>query len=383
MNTELMYEAARPAKKIGKEVFFLESKTGNPRNGESSLIRLKNGDILHMYSSFCSGDDWSDKSTSRICGILSHDEGESWSEPFVVFDIPEGFTDLMCASLLRLRDGDIAVTYLGRIANSRTKQMFFARSKDEGKTWDTSTVFDEEDSTLFFHCGQNDRLVETSTGRLVYPTEYVPTAALDDPSARDEFFLTVHYSDDGGRTWTNIKEKIAVPFIRTTYGLQEPGIIELPDGRLRMWARTGLGCQYETYSSDMGLTWSPATPMEFFKSPLSPMMMKRAGDMVVAVYNPEPFHVINKKPLVYLKKNVGLFFDRTPIVISVSDNDGYDFTRTYLLEDDPYSIYCYPAVLDCGDYILVSYYHSNRTENFFHSMKTVKIMKEELKSAPF
>ena len=37
------------------------------------------------------------------------------------------------------------------------------------------------------------------------------------------------------------------------------------------------------------------------------------------------------------------------------------------------------AVFDGGDYILVSYYHSNHTENFFHSYKTVKIGKDELK----
>ena len=123
--------------------------------------------------------------------------------------------------------------------------------------------------------------------------------------------------------------------------------------------------------------------MEFFKSPLSPMIMKSIGDMVAAVYNPEPFHIINEKPLVYLEMGAGLFFDRTPIVISVSDNGGENFSRTYLLEEDPYSIYSYPEIFDGGAYILVSYYHSNRTENFFHSLKTIKILKEELKSAAF
>ena len=113
------------------------------------------------------------------------------------------------------------------------------------------------------------------------------------------------------------------------------------------------------------------------------MMMKNIGDMVAAVYNPEPFHIVNEKPEIYLKEKVGLFYDRTPLAISVSDDGGRSFDRTYLLEDDPYSIYSYPAIFDGGDYILVSYYHSNRTDNFFNSMKTVKISKRELRQPTY
>ncbi len=383
MNVKVMYEAVRPAKLIGREVHFVEGRTGNPRSGENSFVRLKNGDILNMYSEFYGGDDWSDHGVSRISGFISHDEGETWGESFPIFEVSEGYTDLMCACALRLSDGDLAALYLARIENSKCTQMFFARSKDEGKTWDVFPTMDENDTTNFYHVLENDRLVELKSGRLLFPTSYRPEEIESDDPLGDETFLTVHYSDDGGKSWTNVHADLKIPFIHTTFGLQEPGIIEMPDGRLRMWARTNLGCQYESFSEDGGLTWSVPTPMEFFKSPLSPMMMKNIGDMAAAVYNPEPFHLINEKPRVYLEKNAGLFYDRTPIVISVSDNGGKDFSRTYLLEEDPYSIYCYPAIFDGGEYILVSYYHSNRTENFFHSMKTVKIMKKELKEAAF
>lgn len=383
MNTQVMYKAAKPAKLIGREVHFVEGRTGNPRSGENSFVRLKNGDILNMYSEFYGGDDWSDHGVSRISGFLSHDEGETWSESFPIFEVSEGYTDLMCAGALRLSDGDLAALYLARIENSKCTQMFFARSKDEGKTWDVTPTMEGDDTTKLYHVLENDRLVETESGRLLFPTSFLPIEREDGNPLGDETFLTVHYSDDGGKSWHNTHADLKIPFIHTTYGLQEPGIIEMQDGRLRMWARTNLGCQYECYSTDGGLSWSVPTPMEFFKSPLSPMLMKGVGDVVAAVYNPEPSHFINEKPLVYLEKNAGLFYDRTPIVISVSDNDGKDFSRTYLLENDPYSIYCYPAIFDGGEYILVSYYHSNRTENFFHSMKTVKIMKEELKQPCF
>ena len=33
-------------KKIGREVLFLNSKENNPRNGEGTFLRLKNGNIV-------------------------------------------------------------------------------------------------------------------------------------------------------------------------------------------------------------------------------------------------------------------------------------------------------------------------------------------------
>ena len=37
-------------KKIGKEVLFLDTREGHPRNGEGTLINLKNGDILYLFT---------------------------------------------------------------------------------------------------------------------------------------------------------------------------------------------------------------------------------------------------------------------------------------------------------------------------------------------
>lgn len=384
MNQKIMYKAAKPAYTIGRTVNFFSGRPGNPRTGEGSFARLKNGSILSLFSEFYSDNDWSDRSISRISGTVSEDEGETWSDPFPVFEIPDGYSQLMCASLLRLADGDLAALYLARIKGERDRaQLFFARCKNELDTWHAVPVLEGKDITELYHVLENDRLVQLKNGRLIFPTAFMPNDRDKDDPYSEEEYMTVHYSDDGGETWFNTHSDLKIPFIRTKYGLQEPGIIEMPGGKLRMWARTGLGCQYECYSDDNGETWSVPTPMEFFKSPLSPMMMKDIGGMVAAVYNPEPFHIVNEKPLIYLENRVGLFYDRTPLALSVSDDGGKNFCRTYLLEDDPYSIYSYPAIFDGGDYILVSYYHSNRTDNFFNSMKTVKITKEELKKPTF
>ena len=213
------------------------------------------------------------------------------------------------------------------------------------------------------------------SGRLLTAASFLPKEAFGKNQCTG---ITALYSDDGGKTWINTHADLWLPF-PSMYGLQEPGILLLPDGRLRMWARTCFGCQYECFSSDDGLTWTAPTPMVHFKSPLSPMLMKHAGELTLAVWNPEPTHYLNQKPAEYVKKNVDFFYDRTPLALAVSTDGGLNFGRPFLLEEDPLSIYCYPAIFDGGDYVLISYYHSNRTDNFFQSYKTVKIQKSELK----
>ena len=383
MNTEIMFEKSAPPKKIGKEVLFVEAKKDTPRVGQGAFIRLKNGDIFYAYSENYDGEKWADEAKCHIVGCVSHDEGESFGEKFTVFEVPDGFITVKCPSFVRLSDGDVGMVFIARIPNNAF-QIFFARSSDECQTWTVTPTLSGEDidgKHASFNV-MNDRFYELPSGRLIIPMEallYEKKANGEYGYKGEECFLSTLYSDDGGKSWTNARQMLAVPYIRTKHGLQEPGIIRMNDGTLRMFARTNLGCQYETYSSDDGITWTPPTPMEYFKSPLSPMMMKHIGKYTVAVYNPEPIHVLAVRPQLYVKNNCTLLTDRTPLVISVSEDGGESFDRLFVLEDDPYSYFCYPAIFDGGDYILVSYYHSNRTEAVLSSSKIVKIMKEELK----
>ncbi len=382
MNTEIQYEKSTPPKKIGREVQFIEAKKDTPRNGQGTFIRLQNGDVFYAYSENFDGEKWADEAKSHIVGCVSHDEGESFGERFLVYGLPEGYRTVKCPSLLRLADGDIAMVFMARLPNN-SFQIFFARSKDECKTWSAvATLAGEDiDGCHAAYNVMNDRFLELESGRLIIPTEAILFEKKADGSygyKGEECFLCTVYSDDGGKTWVNGRQMLTVPYIKTVHGLQEPGLIVMPDGRLRMYARTNLGCQYECYSSDGGTSWSVPVPMEYFKSPLSPMMIKHVGEYTVAVYNPEPIHILPVRPQLYVRNNCTLLTDRTPLVISVSEDGGESFSRLFVLEDDPYSYFCYPAVFDGGDYILVSYYHSNRTESLLSSSKTVKIMKEEL-----
>ena len=71
--------------------------------------------------------------------------------------------------------------------------------------------------------------------------------------------LLCYLSDDNGLTWHRGKQEWKVfndNGQRIT--VQEPGVIELKDGRVMMFIRSSCGSQMVSYSSDGGETWSPA-----------------------------------------------------------------------------------------------------------------------------
>ncbi|MFP4175727.1 MAG: sialidase family protein [Candidatus Brocadiia bacterium] len=130
-------------------------------------------------------------------------------------------------------------------------------------------------------------IVELDDGRLLVPAALHPS----EDGTRDTWCgragATCYYSDDEGDTWHRAADILAIPDrIDTGTGLQEPGVVELEDGRVYMWARTDLGTQYEAISEDGGETWSRARPSPLC-SPLSPASIKRlpgTGDLL-AVWN--------------------------------------------------------------------------------------------------
>ena len=72
-------------KQIGKEVCFLKTGIKNPRNGECSFLRLRDGRIMCVYTKYY-GDDWTDHAIARLEAIYSSDEGESWSESSILIE---------------------------------------------------------------------------------------------------------------------------------------------------------------------------------------------------------------------------------------------------------------------------------------------------------
>ena len=77
-------------------------------------------------------------------------------------------------------------------------------------------------------------------------------------------------SDDSGRTWREARDWWALPG-RSRTGLQEPGVVELPDGSLYAWCRTDTGRQWEMRSRDQGDDLVPTPSIPFHGPELPPV----------------------------------------------------------------------------------------------------------------
>ena len=349
-------------KKIGKEVLFLEAKGNIPRNGEGSFIRLNDGRIMFGYTEF-SGNDWEDDATANIAVIYSSDEGETWTKSEILFRKPEEAWNIMSFSFLRMGNGDVGAFYIIK-NNDRTDKIVLTRSSDEGKTWSEPIncldCLEEAD----YYVINNDRIVRLTNGRILFAV--AKHTVLNTEHNFTPGVICFFYSDDDGYTWQKNETEFVCPFPSNPDGYEEPGIYELPDGRLWCYIRTSLGCQYQSFSSDNGTTWTTPEPNLFFSSPCSPMLVKDCGELTVAVFNPLPEHLLREDSEPW---------GRTPYVIAVSTDGGLTFKKenVFYLEDDLTNGYCYPAIIECQGGFLVAYYHSNGTGVCLNSTRITKI----------
>lgn len=379
-------------KKIGHEVLFLGISENNPRNGESTFVRLPDGRILFAYTEYYTSCG-EDHGTAHICACVSADEGETWSKPRVIIEMDQDAQNIMSPSLVIVPDGTVGICYLRkqRIPDEGMICMpCFRKSADNGETWSDECRCPIEDG---YYCGINDGAIVTKAGRLLWPMSY--------HGARYNIFgkstlivkpaceMVVLYSDDNGESWDLLPGRVTCPFESSDGWFAEPGIYEHEDGTLWMWMRTGLGHQYDTLSEDGGKTWLPAEPNLRFTSPDCPMRVKRIGKIAAAVFNPVPFHPLNSATELWKSPR------RTPIVCAVSKDDARSFNRrgmsfvggglrdfsrhVYLLEDDTSESYCYPSLIGTNDGMLVSYYHSAGTNRCLSASRIVKVYSDELK----
>ncbi len=354
-------------KKVGKQVKLITTSSGNPRNGEGSFIRLKNGAIMFGYTEFL-GNSREDDETAQITAVTSFDKGESWAEKKVLFKKPEKALNIMSLSFLRMNNGDIGAFYIEKNPDG-TDKIMFSRSADEALNWSEPVncldCLEKDD----YYVLNNDRVIRLKNGRILFAVARHTVHTHKDCFMPGE--VCFFYSDDDGKSWKKSETELKCPFPKDPNGFQEPGLYELRDGRIWCYIRTGLGFQFEAFSEDLGESWSTPEPNTFFSSPCSPMLIKNCGKLTVAVFNPVPEHI--------LRDDDEEFWGRTPYTIAVSTDKGLTFKKEniFYLEDDLNNGYCYPAVFDGEDYLLVAYYHSNNSDICLNSTKIVKISLDE------
>ncbi len=335
----------------------------NPRNSEGSFCTLKNGDIIFVYTHFYGGA--GDHAGANLAMRRSSDGGRTWSSQDEIV-VHNKKNNVMSASLLRLQDGRIGLFFLQKSSPGGvlmcTPMVSF--SADEAKTWSKPKVAKDAPGYLVVN---NDRVIQLKSGRLLMPIAYhrMHTKKVVDIRGIAYFFI----SDDGGAVWRESRELIFHPSSKSRCGLQEPGVIELADGRLMAWFRTGEGAQYKSFSTDSGDTWSPACRAEEFLSPEAPLSMKRnpaTGELfsVWCDWNPDW----------KIARNQRLSWGRTPLVLARSKDDGKTWQDHVLLESEPDHGYCYIAMHFTENALLLAYCcGGGKKSSVLQDMKIVRI----------
>jgi len=352
------------------------------RSGEGSAVELKDGRLLLMYTAF-RNDGHADHSPAEIWACLSADAGRMWSEPSVTFQAPEGAINVMSPSLRRLADGRIGCVFAVKWDTTHCVP-FWTSSLDEGETWAEPRAMTAE---VGYFCINNDRLIQLRDGSLVMP--YAQHKGIvrfaNDKELLKEWlnaWCGILHSRDGGETWEmpdtarRYEKEWNVPpdplclesmppleqrAVREKYDvLQEPGVIELQDGRLMMWARS-LSHIFHSFASDKDGPWSHYMAIPGMNVSCSPQTIKRVPltDDLVMLYNDRgeiPFGSPS-------------FQDRTPLSVALSKDEGQSWQKVKALEPDTSKNYCYAGLLFFGGKFLATYYESADARNEDGSLK--------------
>lgn len=316
-----------------KLVCDLGPTENNARNSEGSFLRSPDGSILFAYSRY-NTNDFQDAGKCDIALIRSYDEGESWSEPQIIARGIEDFgvNNIMSVSGITQLDGSLAFYFIIK-ENDGTTTIGRTVSKDgiSFKSERCSCNYSKA-----YYVFNNDRLVRLSDGRLMFPASRCHGRS--DLEYESRYEMCCVFSEDDGKTFDSISSIVSLDETNCKSGLQEAGAIELQNGVIWLWARTDIGRQYQSFSTNGGKNFSKAEA-SIFSSPCSPLEMLRTEDgTIYSVYNPIPLYNGRKTDLCV---DMG---GRTPIIIRKSLNDGAEWGECNIIEDDENRGYCYPSM---------------------------------------
>ena len=305
---------------------------GHAPGGSGGMVELKDGRWMMV---------WSGLNVS-----YSNDRGRTWSTstPLQTGDEPIIGTGAPTC-LVRLQSGKLGLLY-GRLSGTAGGTLAgyalcFRTSDNEGKSWSAETTINLPGETA---SNYHDVLFQLRSGRLVLPTRFCPPCTfpeLKDAGAYGTFqgkrFKTeghahspeidtsqVYFSDDEGTTWKRCPQDIVI-WHQDGYGgmwpCDEPGAVQLRDGKLLMMFRTTLGRLYQSFSDDEGLTWSLPQPTALASSysPCRLRVIPTTGDLL-CVWNQVSGDEIRRG------------FRRSRLSLAISTDDGASWKNFRTLE---------------------------------------------------
>ena len=309
------------------------------RDTEGDVVVLPDGALLLAWSDFYTTG-WHDGDPCRISMRRSRDGGRTWG-PIEVLQEQVG-SNVMSVSLCRTLQDTVLFTFVSKNGPDGTAH-YVRRSKDGGRTFGDLILANVGHER---RVANNDRFVivrdpegqHGDRGRIVL-------ACRDYPGRKG----VMVYSDDDGLTW-QAGENVPVVAEWGGQNFNEPGIIELDDGRFWMYGRTTMGFHAQAWSDDRGATWSKPEPTEL-RGPCSPLTGERipetpytkamgwAGNLLLTF----PNHDVDRFPRKYT------YTARTPLDAAISRDAAKTWTHVRTIEEDPTMQYGYTSLTFLDD----------------------------------
>lgn len=345
-----------------------DHRENDGRDGEGSVVELRNGNLLLLYSHFYHGN--KDASAACIVQRISTDGGLTWSERETLFSAPAGALNNMSVSLLRLQDGRIGCIFCTKWSTEYLVPMW-TYSEDEGRTWATPSPVTDE---IGYFVVNNDRLIQLMDGTLVLP--YAHHGKFENDEIKGQFNPAwnaecgVFFSRDAGKTWTRSPHRVRhtsalfrmpLHWEKEAFGemeqeilehrlglFQEPGVVEVDNGQLMMFMRSLYGT-YRCFADTPESTWRDCDVIEGFHVCCGPQTIKRlpGSEWLVMLYNDR-----GDVPWGTTK-----FQWRTPLSIALSNDEGRTWRHLDNLADESRN-YCYFSLLFSQNRFLITCYES-------------------------
>lgn len=235
----------------------------------------------------------------------SRDCGRSWEQ---VYRLHEGGKDVVFlpGSIMRLASGKLLLMeclyggYDGKTHDPERSllELYTQTSDDDGRTWGEPHKVE----TTWRYVSVPLAFIQLSSGRLLYPSGYLTERS-------GSSVICSLYSDDEGDTWQRSPDVLDIGGEGFESGPCEPTVVELPDGRVWMLMRTQTGVQWESFSSDGGVSWTAPQPGRFPSSSAPATFCKLRDGRIVVVWNNAVFAP----------------YARTSLAIAMSDDGGQTF----------------------------------------------------------
>lgn len=349
---------------IEKSVVVLATPAA-PKHGEQTVIKLKDGRLLLLWSEFPREDmlpagqkpppsplrrnPTGDDGYARISGITSADGGKSWSAPFVVVDDKDALVNCISPGLTRMADGRLLLAYSWRSGGNGADNYgncakMVRISSDEGKTWSERTRITPDNTE--YHTGCHDRAYTLDNGRVMVQCHTIlpPDKAKPGPGYKRTCMGTYYaYSDDHGKTWQRT-EVMLDPIAGPAGRFEEASLAQRADGSLIQFIRNWRGQSFVSESQDRGTSWSAPRPSGVF-SALAPSYITRLpnSDDLLMIWNPT------------WNPDARILGERTVLACAVSKDGGKTWGLPKALETNMQQWAEYPGVTFVGDHALVHY----------------------------